>query len=234
MNVRLARARGLLANTVEDADAAPGEVRRIQANAEANGTAGRRQGAVYFVDLGARRPLWTLPSVAHHEVFPGHIYQAPFEGAAEPLDLQVRYASGYSEGWATYGEMLADEAGAFADDPLGRIGYLQWMLFRLGRVVADTGIHAMGWSRERAIEEMRALQGESIAFVSIEEDVSRFCVQPGLYTVQGLTTLHLHDLRERMRRRAGFDAKRFHTAMLSYGPLSPPGLDQAAHAALAG
>jgi uncharacterized protein (DUF885 family) len=107
------------------------------------------------------------------------------------------------------------------------------MLFRTARIVCDTGIHAMRWSRERAIEEMRALQGESIAFVSIEEDVLRFCVQPGVYTAQGLAMLHIGDLRERVRRelRDRFDAKRFHTAMLEHGPLSPPGLEQAARAA---
>src|SRR5690606_8547208 len=132
-------------------------------------------------------------------VLPGHIYQAPYEGAAAPPLLQLRYASGYGEGWATYAEQLADETGAFEDDPLGRIGYLQWMLFRMARIVVDSGIHALGWSRARAIEEMRALQGEDIAFVSIEEDVTRICVQPGVYAAQGLAALHIAELRERTR-----------------------------------
>ncbi len=234
MNARLARTRALLADVIEDAAAAPGEVQRLAANLEARGAQGRRQGAVYYVDLGAVRPSWTLASVVHHEVLPGHIYQAPYEGAAAPPALQLRYASGYSEGWSTYAEQLADEAGAFTDDPLGRIGYLQWMLFRMARVVADTGIHALRWSRERAIAEMRALQGESIAFVSIEEDVTRFCVQPGIYAAQGLAALHIAELRERMRRSArGFSLMRFHRAMLEHGPLSPPGLEQAARAAFA-
>jgi uncharacterized protein (DUF885 family) len=174
-----------------------------------------------------------LPSVVHHELLPGHILQAPFERAAAPPALQVRYASGYSEGWAVYAEQLADELGAFADDPLGRIGYLQWMLFRMARVVADTGIHVMRWSRARAIEEMRALQGESIAFISIADDVDRFCVQPGLYAAQGLAALHLAELRETTRRAAHgrFELARFHDAMLRRGPLSPPGLEEAARAA---
>lgn len=232
MNARLDRARALLANTIEDSAAAPGEVLRLPATLEANGTQGRRQAAAYLVDLGATRPRWTLPSVAHHEVLPGHIYQAPYEGAAAAPELQTRYAAGYSEGWAIYAEQLADEVGAFDGDPLGRIGYLQWMLFRYGRVVADTGIHVMRWSRERAITEMRALQGDSIAFITIEDDVTRFCVQPGTYAAQGLAALHLAELRERTRRQArGFELKRFHTAMLQHGALSPPGLDQAARAA---
>jgi uncharacterized protein (DUF885 family) len=179
--------------------------------------------------------VWTLPSVVHHEVLPGHIHQAPYEGAANAPDLQRRYAGGYSEGWATYAEQIAGEAGAYDGDRLARLGYLQWMLFRYARVVADTGIHAMRWSRERAITEMRALQGDSIAFVSIEDDVTRFCIQPGAYAAQGLAALHIAELRERTRRtaRGGFDIRRFHTAMLQHGPLSPPGLDAAARAAFA-
>lgn len=233
MNERLARARTLLAPLIEGVADAPAEVRRLPANLEASGTQGRRVGAIYYVDLGAARPRWTLPSVVHHELIPGHILQAPYEEAASAPALQVRYASGYSEGWATYAEQLGDEAGAFADDPLARIGYLQWMLFRMARVVADTGIHALRWSRQRAVDEMRALQGDSIAFVSIEDDVVRFCAQPGAHAAQGLAALHFAELRARAARVAGgaFDPKRFHTAMLRYGPLSPPGLDQAARTA---
>jgi uncharacterized protein (DUF885 family) len=80
---------------------------------------------------------------------------------------------------------------------------------------------------------MHELQGESIAFVSIEEDVLRICVQPGFYAAQGLAALHLEDLYERTRRQARdrFSAPRFHNDMLEHGPLSPPGLEQAARAA---
>lgn len=235
MNASLTRVRPLLAPILEGVADAPAEVRRLPAQYEAAGTQGRRAGEVYYVDLGAPRPRWTLPSVVHHEMIPGHILQAPYEAGASAPALQLRYASGYSEGWAVYAEQLADEAGAFAGDPLARLGYLHWMLFRLARVVADTGIHAMRWSRQRAVDEMRALQGDSIAFVSIEDDVLRFCAQPGAHAAQGLTALHIAHLRARTQRAFGaaFDARRFHAAMLRYGPLSPPGLDQAAHAAFA-
>jgi len=232
MAASLTRARTVLRDVLVDTMETPAEVRRLPATQESNGAQGRRQGSAYLVDLGAPRASWTLPSVVHHELIPGHIYQAPFAGAANIATLQERYANGYLAGWSSYAEQLADESGAFEGDPLGRIGYLQWMLFRTARIVCDTGIHVMRWSRERAIEEMRALQGESIAFVSIEEDVLRFCVQPGVYAAQGLAMLHIADLRERMRRDARFDIKRFHTAMLEHGPLSPPGLEQAARAAL--
>jgi uncharacterized protein (DUF885 family) len=233
MNARLEATRGILASAFDGIAQAPAEVRLLAANLEANGAQGRRQGSVYFVDLGAPRPRWTLPSVVHHELLPGHIFQAPYEARAQAPALQLRYAGGYSEGWSIYAEQLADELGAFSDDPVGRIGYLQWMLFRMGRVVVDTGIHALRWTRQRSIEELRALQGDSIAFVSIEEDVTRFCVQPGAYTAQGLAALHIAELRDTTRRqtRSAFSLPRFHAAMLEHGPRSPPGLDQAARAA---
>ncbi|MBC7768448.1 MAG: DUF885 domain-containing protein [Phycisphaerales bacterium] len=193
MNERLAHVRPLMASQIDGAAGAEAQVRLLPQAQEANGAMGRRQATNYLVDLGAirSRPRWTLASVVHHELIPGHILQAPHERAAAPSEMQLRHALGYSEGWSTYAEQLADEAGAFADDPLGRVGYLQWMLFRMARVVADTGIHAMRWSRERAVAEMTALQGESIAFVSIEDDVVRFCAQPGAFAAQGLAALHL-------------------------------------------
>lgn len=233
MNASLAAVRPLLASVIEGADDAPAQVRLLPAQYEGAGTQGRRGDGAYYVDLGAPRPRWTLPSVVHHELVPGHILQARYETAASAPALQVRYASGYSEGWATYAEQLADEAGAFANDPLARLGYVHWMLFRLARVVADTGLHALRWPRQRAIEEMRTLQGDSVAFVSIEEDVARICAQPGAYAAQGLTALHIAQLRAHAQRLAGaaFDAKRFHAAMLRFGPLSLSGLEQAARAA---
>lgn len=234
MNAALERVRGLLGAAIPAADTAPAQVTRLAI--EVNGTQGRRTGSRYEVDLGnlRRRPSWTLPSVVHHELIPGHILQAPYERQANAPALQLRYASGYSEGWATYAEQLADELGAFDAEPRERIGYLQWMLFRMARLAADTGIHVMRWSRARAEAEMAALQGDSIAFVSIADDVVRFCAQPGAAAAQGLAALHIGDLRDAMRQsaRSGFDARAFHLAMLTHGPLAPPGLAQAARVAL--
>lgn len=229
MNAQLAKVRALLPAVLDVA--APGAIVQLDAAASRNGTRGQRVGANYLVDLEARRPTWSFASVVHHEHTPGHILQNRFNGGAP--ELQLRYSGGYSEGWATYAEMLADEIGAFEDDAPGRVGYLQWMMFRLARVVGDTGMHAMRWSRERTIEQMYELQGESISFVTIEEDVTRFAAQPGAFAAQGLAALHLMELRERTRRAAGerFTLTAFHDAALRAGPLSPPGLEQAMRAA---
>lgn len=235
MSAALERIRGLIGAALPGADIAPARITRLAV--EVNGTQGRRAGSRYEVDLGniRQRPSWTLPSVVHHELIPGHILQTPYERQANAPALQVRYASGYSEGWATYAEQLADDLGAFEGDPCARIGYLQWMLFRVARVAVDTGIHAMRWSRAHAEAQMRALQGDSIAFVSIADDVVRICAQPGAGAAQGLAAMHIAELRDMMRRdaRRTFDLGEFHLAMLRHGPLAPAGLAQAARAAFA-
>lgn len=219
MRAVLARAPALIAPAFT---AAPptAEIIALPASEEAAGTRGRREGNAYIVDLGGLRTRWSLASVVYHETIPGHLLQAPFDSAAPAL--QRRYASGYSEGWATYAEMLADELGGFAHDPLTRLGYLHWMLFRLARVVGDTGMHALGWDRARTIAEMRAIQGESIAFVSIEEDVGRMAAQPGAAAAQGLAALHIADARTRAT-----SLPAFHDAVLRRGPIAPGAMAQA-------
>jgi len=233
MNASLERIRALIGAAIPGAEAAPARVARLAV--EMNGAQGRRVGSRYEVDLGniRQRPAWTLPSVVHHELVPGHILQAQHERQANAPALQVRYASGYSEGWATYAEQLAAELGAFDGDPRARLGCLQWMLFRLARVAADTGIHVMRWSRARAEAQMHALQGGSIAFVSIADDVVRICAQPGLAAAQGLAAMQLAELRDATRRsaRGAYNDGAFHLAMLRHGPLAPAGLAQAARAA---
>ena len=115
MSASLERVRSRLANSIANIADVNANVRLLPPAQEANGAMGRRQGAAYLVDLGniRARPRWTLPSVVHHELIPGHILQAPYERAAAAPEIQLRYASGYSEGWSTYAEQLADEAGAF-------------------------------------------------------------------------------------------------------------------------
>jgi uncharacterized protein (DUF885 family) len=239
MNRWLAAARERLPNAFRDISTAPLSVRRITPQDEAMGRGGSRvdpsfepsSEGLYSVDLRTirRRPSWTLPSVVHHELVPGHLLQAPFGGRAAPHPLQLRYAGGYSEGWAIYAEQLADELGWMAHDPPARLGYLQWMLFRVGRLVADTGIHAMRWSRERAVSELRGIQGDPVAFVTIEDDVDRICAQPGAAAAQALAARELSELRRRAESLLGarFDLAGFHDAVLRPGPAAGPGLRRA-------
>lgn len=187
MNRRL---RALPLASVFDAPIPAAEVRLAPA-----GKAGYRELGAYYVDLKdiRARPAWTLPSVAFHEALPGHLLQMGVTGqpAAAPL----------FEGWAIYAEQLAADLGAYRDDPLGEIGYLQWRLFRLGRVIVDDGLVRQGWSRDRAVAEMTALQGQSIAFITIEADVERIAANPGRWAAEGLKALEIAARRPRERAR---------------------------------
>lgn len=184
---------------------------------------GRRPG-VYYVDLAAirSRPAWTLASVAHHEAVPGHMLQIPMEEGSGAHPLRTRIACpGFAEGWSIYAEQVADEERAFAGEPLAELGYLQWMLFRAGRLVVDTGLHAKGWSREKAEAWFADLQGPPPVFAPIAQDVERAAIGPGSVAGQGLVWLELARLRDVARKRQGrdFDPKAFHDTVLWPGTL---------------
>ena len=119
--------------------------RRMSPAEEAAGKAGYRTlpsfdgttPGAYFVDLHeiGRRPQWTLRSVVHHELLPGHMMQLPLQTRADPHPLRLGAATGFIEGWAIYAEQLALESGVYGHDRRGEIGCLQWLLFRLGRAL---------------------------------------------------------------------------------------------------
>lgn len=213
MNARLTALRPLLAAAFGDLAIPPAVVRRMSREDEAKGRGGYREPPAYYVDLKAirARPSWTLPSVAFHETVPGHALQATMQ-SADPA--KPRWLGVYSEAWAVYAEQLAGELGAYRDDPLGEIGALHWRLFRLARIIADTGQGVLGWSHARAVAEMTELQGRDIAFVTIEADVERMRRQPGMFVAQGLGALEIARLRPRHRR----DWPAFHRAILADGP----------------
>ena len=191
---------------------------------EAAGKAGYRtlpegtSPGAYHVDLHAirQRPNWSLPSVVHHETLPGHMIQLPLQAAADPHPLRLRAAQGFVEGWAIYAEQLAAESGAYAADPRAEIGYIQWMLFRLGRSLIDTGINHLGWSRDRALDFLRGLQGDPVIFASFEKDIDRASNMPGDLAGQALTWLGLVRLRGPQGRTAE-SLRGFHDRILRFG-----------------
>src|SRR5690606_5304269 len=118
----------------------------------------------FYINLRdtAELPRWTLPTLVYHEAAPGHHFQLALVLEMEDLPL-IRKIGGFSantEGWALYAEQLAEEMGLYEGDPLGRLGRLQAAIFRAARCVVDTGMHAKGWSRERAIEYMVETTGD--------------------------------------------------------------------------
>jgi uncharacterized protein (DUF885 family) len=180
---------------------------------------GKRPG-IYYINLRdtAEVPSWTLPTLTYHESIPGHHLQGSISNETKlPLIRKISFFSAYLEGWALYAEQLADEIGMYGDDPFGRIGYLHDAMFRGVRLVVDTGLHAMRWSRERAISYYADALGDPIP--SVVTEVERYCVWPGQacsYMLGKLTILKLRD-KAKAALGAKFDLRQFHDAILLCG-----------------
>lgn len=175
---------------------------------------GLGKSGVYFVDLAdiRRRPSWSLASVVHHELLPGHMIQMPIEQRADPHPQRIEYAFGFAEGWAIYAEQLAAEQGAFDGNDRALLGHLHWLLFRVARAAIDTGIHVMGWSVDKALQTLREIQGEPAYFASFESEIDRVCVEPGIRAAEALNWLALADHAARAPHRMAF-----HRALLDPG-----------------
>ncbi|WP_067737259.1 DUF885 domain-containing protein [Novosphingobium naphthalenivorans] len=119
---------------------------------------------------------YDLPTLVHHESIPGHVWQGEYANRL-PLIRSILAFNAYSEGWALYGEQLADELGAYDDDPVGRLGYLQSIAFRACRMVVDTGLHSQGWSREQAVRFFMEKNGNKRE--EVVNEVDRYCSWPG-------------------------------------------------------
>jgi uncharacterized protein (DUF885 family) len=185
--------------------------------------------AAYYINLKdtADWPRWTLPTLSYHEGIPGHHLQISVSREAGDLPIYRRVSGfpGYTEGWALYAEQLADEIGVYANDPLGRIGYLQSLLFRAVRLVVDSGVHVKRWSREQGVryimENCGRTEGASI------NEVERYCVWPGQACSYKLGHTVITRLREEAKAKLGdqFDLKKFHDAVLLNGALPLPVLE---------
>jgi len=214
------------------------EIRRVPKNIEAGAPGGYYQpGALdgsragaYYINLRdtAEVPSWGLSTLTYHEAIPGHHLQLSLsaETSGLPLIRKMQFFSGYGEGWALYAEELAIEMGMYADDALGLIGQKQAALFRAVRLVVDSGMHAMNWSREKAIAFYVDTLGEkeSAAITEIE----RYCVWPGQACSYMLGKLTWLKARDQAREALGskFDIKAFHDAGLLSGALPLAVLEQ--------
>jgi uncharacterized protein (DUF885 family) len=205
------------------------EVRRVPPETEAGAASafsqgasldGSRPGLVYFnLHDSAEWPKFCLATTVFHEGLPGHQMEGglALSNTSLPLIRKASGFSGYGEGWALYAEQLADEIGMYDDDPLGRLGYLKFQLFRANRCVVDTGIHAMRWSREQAIDYFVAQEGEARGFAARE--VERYCATPGQACSYKLGHSVFTGMREKAKAQLGsrFDIKDFHDAVLGCG-----------------
>ena len=224
MHTRLPRAFSRLPRT-------PLEVRRVPpaielgapgAYEESGAVDGSRPAAIYFnLHTTADWPRWTIATTAYHEGDPGHHFQGSLanENTDIPDLFKLMQFNAYVEGWALYAEQLADELGAYDDDPLGRLGMLQGSLFRACRLVVDTGLHSQGWSRERAIAYLTETAGSTPN--DARREVERYCAWPGQACAYKIGQLQFLRLREAAKAKLGarFDIRGFHDAVIGYGPM---------------
>ncbi len=138
--------------------------------------------AIYYINLKTTGlwPKYQLATLTAHEGVPGHGFQFAYLAEAKtrpPLIASLTGFNAFVEGWALYAEQVVDELGAYADDPFSQLGYLQAQQFRACRLVVDTGIHAMGWTREHAVAFLTGETGKGTAAMTSEVD--RYCVAPG-------------------------------------------------------
>jgi len=187
---------------------------------------GGRPGTFWF---NTRRPTagagWDTEVVAFHEAVPGHHLQLSRMQLLTSLpDLQrQRSIAVFSEGWGLYAEQLAEEAGLYADER-GLLGSFSTSLMRAARLVVDTGIHAFGWSRERALDFLVAHVPMPREFLAAETD--RYVVMPGQALAYLTGKLEILRIRDEARKRLGpaFSLPAFHGAVLDHGSLPMPTL----------
>jgi uncharacterized protein (DUF885 family) len=188
---------------------------------------GGRAGTFWF---NTERPTagtgWDLEVVAFHEAVPGHHLQLSRLQLLTDLPALQRQRSlpVFSEGWGLYAEQLAEEAGLYADGR-GLLGAVSTSLMRAARLVVDTGLHAFGWSRERALEFLAEHVPMPREFLAAEVD--RYVVMPGQALAYLTGKLEILRMREEAQRRLGpaFSLPAFHAAVLDHGSLPMPTLN---------
>lgn len=188
-----------------------------------------RQGT-YFLNTyrPEERDLFEYESIHFHEGIPGHHFDRSLAAELEGIPTFRRFAMVYAhtEGWGLYSERLADEMGLYSSD-VDRLGMIAADAWRAARLVTDTGIHALGWTRQQAIDFMKAWT--PVSSLAIEQEVDRYISMPGQALSYKLGQLEIFRLRDRAEKTMGseFDIKGFHDTMLVNGAMPLPMLEVA-------
>lgn len=187
-------------------------------------TQGRRAGTFYAntYDLKSR-PKWEMEALTIHEAVPGHHLQIALAEELENVPEFRKYASytSFIEGWGLYSESLGGEMG-FYTDPYSKFGQLTYEMWRAIRLVVDTGIHGLGWSRQQAIDYFAINAGKAEHDIVVEVD--RYIAWPGQALAYKIGELKIKELRAKAQKELGdkFDIRKFHDTVLENGaiPLS--------------
>ncbi len=178
------------------------------------------QPGYYWVNTYAldKRPLYSIPALTLHEAVPGHHLQISLAAELEDLPKvrQNTYISAFGEGWGLYSEFLGIEAGIYEDpyDDFGRLSYEMW---RACRLVVDTGMHMMGWSRERAVEYM--MTNTALSEHNVNTEIDRYISWPAQALSYKIGEIKIKALRAKAEAALGqhFDVRKFHRAVLENG-----------------
>ena len=203
-------------------------IREIPAEtAEGTTTAYYNQGSpesgiagTYYVNVSRlnQRPFWEVPALSLHEAVPGHHLQIALQQEVDiaPFRRNFAFFTAFTEGWGLYAESLGGDMGLY-DTPERRMGELSYQMWRASRLVVDTGIHAFGWDKARAIAFMR--DNTALTDANIEAEVNRYISWPGQALGYMIGRLKILELRHRAEQALGerFDLRRFHDAVLRNG-----------------
>ncbi|TFI59170.1 DUF885 domain-containing protein [Sphingomonas parva] len=206
----------------------PYGIREIPAEtAEGTTTAYYGQGApesgiagTYYVNTSKldQRPFWEIPALSLHEAVPGHHHQIALQQELElpPFRRNFTFFTAFTEGWGLYAESLGEEMGLY-DTPAKKMGQLSYQAWRAARLVVDTGIHAKGWDKARAVAFMR--ENTALSDANIDAEVNRYISWPGQALGYKVGELKIKELRARAEKALGarFDLRRFHDAVLLQG-----------------
>ncbi|MFT9100029.1 MAG: DUF885 domain-containing protein [Zymomonas mobilis subsp. pomaceae] len=183
--------------------------------------------AIYYINLASTKlwPRYSLTTLTAHEGIPGHSWQGAYLAEYNknvPLISSMMGFNAFVEGWALYAEKLVDELGLYTHDPISKIGYLLDQQFRACRLVVDTGLHAMGWSRAQAIRYLI----EECGYVeeAATSEVDRYCVSPGQACGYKMGQLEILRLRQHAKEALGqaFDLGSFDDAVVKTGGVPLP------------
>lgn len=183
----------------------------------------------YWVNTYAldRRPLYQLEALTLHEAVPGHHLQGALAREMDDLPDYRRYTyiSAFGEGWGLYSEWLGKEMG-FYQDPYSDFGRLSYEMWRAARLVVDTGMHAMGWTREEAMDFMAS--NTALSLHNVKTEIDRYITWPGQALSYKLGEMLIRQLRTEAETALGadFDLREFHHVVLRNGSIPLDILEQ--------
>ncbi len=213
--------------------AAPGETAAYYNPGLGDGT----RGGYYYVntyDL-ASRPIYEIEALSLHEAVPGHHLQLALQAEMPDMPMFRKYCGyqSFVEGWALYAERLGLEVGFYAD-PYSNFGRLSYEMWRACRLVVDTGMHALGWSRQQGIDHL--VENTSSTLLNIINEIDRYIAWPGQALAYKLGELKIRQLRASAETRLGkqFNLRQFHDVVLGSGAISMDVLERLVNEWIAG